>query len=109
MVGPAQHCDARDVREHPHRRTRGGQIADEGVPAVKVASFNVLNYFTTLGDANDDNVGDDGCTAFRDRDGDGNSVSSGCDQRGAWDPEDLGASRKRSSARSTRSTPTWSA
>ena len=49
----------------------------------------MLNYFTTLGDQNDDNVGDGGCTAFRDRDDDGNSVNSGCDQRGAWDPQDL--------------------
>ncbi len=56
---------------------------------VSVASFNVLNYFTTLGDADDDNVGDGGCTAFTDRTGDGNNVRGGCDQRGAWDPQDL--------------------
>ena len=56
---------------------------------VSVASFNVLNYFTTLGDADDDNVGDGGCTAFTDRAGDGNNVRGGCDQRGAWDPQDL--------------------
>ena len=49
----------------------------------------MLNYFTTLGDANDDNVGDGGCNPFRDRDGDGNTVSGGCDQRGAWDPQDF--------------------
>ena len=55
----------------------------------------MLNYFTTLGDANDDNVGDGGCTAFRDRDGDGNSVNSGCDQRGAWDPDDLGRQQEK--------------
>ena len=54
-----------------------------------MASFNVLNYFTTLGDADDDNVGDGGCTSYNDRDGDGNNVRGGCDQRGAWDPEDL--------------------
>lgn len=56
---------------------------------VSVASFNVLNYFTTLGDADDDNVGDGGCQAYTDRDGDGNNVRGGCDQRGAWDPQDL--------------------
>lgn len=56
---------------------------------VSVASFNVLNYFTTLGDADDDNVGDGGCTAFTDRTGDGNNVRGGCDQRGAWDPQDF--------------------
>ena len=65
------------------------QINEVGRADLKVASFNVLNYFTTLGDANDDNVGDGGCTPFRDRDGDGNTVNSGCDQRGAWDPQDL--------------------
>jgi 5'-nucleotidase len=64
-------------------------INAEGEADIKVASFNVLNYFTTLGDADDDNVGDGGCTPFRDRDGDGNSVNSGCDQRGAWDPQDF--------------------
>ncbi|WP_110205364.1 ExeM/NucH family extracellular endonuclease [Nocardioides daejeonensis] len=65
------------------------QLDPEGTADVTVASFNVLNYFTTLGDADNDNVGDGGCTAYKDRDGDGNNVSGGCDQRGAWDPEDL--------------------
>ena len=80
---------ARDVREHPYGRSgrspdQRGRHAD-----LKIASFNVLNYFTTLGDANDDNVGDGGCNPFRDRDGDGNTVAGGCDQRGAWDPQDF--------------------
>ncbi len=64
-------------------------ISETGDADLKVASFNVLNYFTTLGDADDDNVGDGGCSPFRDRDGDGNTVSGGCDQRGAWDPQDF--------------------
>lgn len=64
-------------------------INEVGESDIKVASFNVLNYFTTLGDADNDNVGDGGCTPFRDRDGDGNTVNSGCDQRGAWDPQDF--------------------
>ncbi|BDV30719.1 ExeM/NucH family extracellular endonuclease [Microbacterium terricola] len=50
---------------------------------VSVASFNVLNYFTTLGAANP------ACEPFVDRTGDGVTVDEGCDQRGAWDPEDL--------------------
>ncbi|WP_326522649.1 ExeM/NucH family extracellular endonuclease [Cellulomonas edaphi] len=50
---------------------------------LKIASFNVLNYFTTLGNA------DASCTAFKDRDGDGVTVNTGCDQRGAWDAADL--------------------
>ncbi len=64
-------------------------INEVGDADLKIASFNVLNYFTTLGDANDDNIGDGGCTSFRDRDGDGNTVSGGCNQRGAWDPLDF--------------------
>lgn len=64
-------------------------INADGTSDLKVTSFNVLNYFTTLGDPNDDNVGDGGCLAFNDRDGDGNTVRDGCDPRGAWDPQDL--------------------
>lgn len=64
-------------------------INEDGEADLKVASFNVLNYFTTLGDANDDNIGDGGCTPFRDRNDDGNTVNGGCDQRGAWDPQDF--------------------
>src|SRR3546814_5842874 len=64
-------------------------INKEGTAQIKVASFNVLNYFTTLGGADDDNVGDGGCLAYNDKTGDGNNVRGGCDQRGAWDPEDL--------------------
>ena len=64
-------------------------IDAEGASDIKVASFNVLNYFTTLGDADDDNVGDAGCQGYYGRTGDGTNVAGGCDQRGAWDPEDL--------------------
>ncbi|WP_182526586.1 ExeM/NucH family extracellular endonuclease [Nocardioides dongkuii] len=64
-------------------------IDPTGTADVKVASFNVLNYFTTLGDANDDNVGDGGCLSYQDRLGDGTNVREGCDQRGAWDPQDF--------------------
>ncbi|MFD7078142.1 ExeM/NucH family extracellular endonuclease [Nocardioides sp. NPDC059952] len=70
-------------------RTEAPDAAKLGDAGLKVASFNVLNYFTTLGDADDDNVGDGGCEAYVDRAGDGNNVSGGCDQRGAWDPEDF--------------------
>ena len=89
VVGPANSATPVTFENTRTDAPDEGQIAAEGTPAVKVASFNVLNYFTTLGDQNDDNVGDGGCTAFRDRDDDGNSVNSGCDQRGAWDPQDL--------------------
>lgn len=50
---------------------------------VTLASFNVLNYFTTLG------TDDPSCVAYRDRFGDGVTVREGCDQRGAWDAADL--------------------
>ena len=54
-----------------------------GTADLKVASFNVLNYFTDLGDQNSS------CKAYRDRDGNGNNVQGGCGQRGAWDVADL--------------------
>ena len=51
---------------------------------LTVASFNVLNYFTTLGAANPTT-----CTSFKDRTGDPVTVSGGCAQRGAFDADDL--------------------
>ena len=51
---------------------------------VSVASFNVLNYFTTLGTADADCKPNPVST-----DGTPNTVASGCDQRGAWDAADL--------------------
>ena len=95
VVGPANAATPVTFENTRTAAPDEGQIADGGEPTVKVASFNVLNYFTTLGDQNDDNVGDGGCTAFRDRDDDGNSVNSGCDQRGAWDPQDLGRQQEK--------------
>ncbi|GLJ60186.1 hypothetical protein GCM10017576_03150 [Microbacterium barkeri] len=56
---------------------------------VSVASFNVLNYFTTLG------IEDPACVPYRDRAGDGVTVDEGCDQRGAWDAEDFGRQEAR--------------
>ena len=50
---------------------------------LSIASFNVLNYFTTLG------AETTGCTAYTDRFGDGVTVRGGCDPRGAWDADDL--------------------
>ncbi|GAA5032184.1 ExeM/NucH family extracellular endonuclease [Microbacterium fluvii] len=50
---------------------------------VTVASFNVLNYFTTLGAQTST------CLAYADRTGDGVTVRDGCAQRGAWDAADL--------------------
>ncbi|UCN13290.1 ExeM/NucH family extracellular endonuclease [Cellulomonas iranensis] len=50
---------------------------------LSVASFNVLNYFTTLGDENP------ACVPYRDPTGEPVTVREGCDQRGAWDKADL--------------------
>ncbi|MCR2826902.1 ExeM/NucH family extracellular endonuclease, partial [Microbacterium sp. zg.Y909] len=50
---------------------------------LSIASFNVLNYFTTVG------TDSASCVAYTDRFGDGVTVRQGCDQRGAWDAEDL--------------------
>ena len=60
----------------------------EKVPNVKgdvsVASFNVLNYFTTLGSSSP------GCEPNPvSTDGTPNTVRTGCDARGAWDAADL--------------------
>jgi len=50
---------------------------------LTVATFNVLNYFTTLG------ADTPGCVSYDDRAGDPVTVRGGCDPRGAWDPDDL--------------------
>ena len=50
---------------------------------LSVGSFNVLNYFTSLGSSNAD------CQPYTDRAGDGTNVRGGCDLRGAWDAADL--------------------
>ena len=50
---------------------------------LKLASFNVLNYFTTTGDTLA------GCTFYTDRDGNPVTVRSGCNARGAANAENL--------------------
>ncbi|WP_278236270.1 ExeM/NucH family extracellular endonuclease [Isoptericola sp. AK164] len=50
---------------------------------VRVATFNVLNYFTTTGDQLE------GCSYYTDRAGDPISVRGGCLARGAADAENL--------------------
>ena len=50
---------------------------------VSVASFNVLNYFTTLGDENPS------CVAYSTAAGEPVTVRQGCEQRGAWDDADF--------------------
>lgn len=56
---------------------------DEVGGNVKIASFNVLNYFTTTGDQLE------GCTYYTDRDGKPLTVRGGCLARGAANAENL--------------------
>ena len=95
VVGPANAASPASFQNTRVAAPDESLVSERGTADVKVASFNVLNYFTTLGDADDDNVGDGGCDAYNDRDGDGNNVSGGCDQRGAWDPADLGRQQQK--------------
>ncbi|MDQ0661544.1 putative extracellular nuclease [Arthrobacter ulcerisalmonis] len=50
---------------------------------VKIASFNVLNYFPTTGDTLS------GCTFYEDREGNPITVRGGCDARGAANAENF--------------------
>lgn len=64
-------------------RTAQPDAAAIGEADFTVASFNVLNYFTTLG------VDNASCEPYTDRDGNGTNVRTGCPQRGAWDAVSL--------------------
>ena len=63
-------------------KTREGRPDDVGGD-IQLATFNVLNYFTTTGDRLD------GCSYYRDREGNPIGVSGGCDARGAANRENL--------------------
>lgn len=61
-------------------------LAKYGAPSLKVASFNVLNYFTLLGKDGD------GCTSYNDRAGNPitvNKCTGNRAPRGAWDEANL--------------------
>ncbi|MBE1874395.1 ExeM/NucH family extracellular endonuclease [Myceligenerans sp. TRM 65318] len=70
------------VRPATFEDTREPAPAEVG-GSLQVATFNVLNYFTTTGDELE------GCTYYTDRAGDPVTVSGGCDARGAAEDEDL--------------------
>lgn len=64
--------------------TREANAAPQDVGGdLTIATFNVLNYFTTLGEDVP------GCEAYTSRTGQPLNVSGGCDVRGAWDEENL--------------------
>jgi 5'-nucleotidase len=73
---------ASTVQPATFENTREDAPADVGGD-LQVATFNVLNYFSTTGDELT------GCTYFTDRAGDPVTVSGGCDARGAAEEEDL--------------------
>ncbi|MDN4641775.1 ExeM/NucH family extracellular endonuclease [Agreia sp. PsM10] len=75
-------ANAATVQPATFENTRTPEPLDVGGDAT-VASFNVLNYFSTTGDELA------GCTYYTDRDGDPVTVNSGCDARGAAEQEDL--------------------
>ena len=56
---------------------------DEVGGDVKLSTFNVLNYFTTLGEDTP------GCEPYTNMNGEGTNVRGGCDLRGAWGADDL--------------------
>jgi predicted extracellular nuclease len=83
VVGPDNAASPVTFTDTRTAAPEAGDINQLGTADLRVTSFNVLNYFTTLG------AGDSSCLAFYDRDSSGNTVRDGCDQRGAWDSGDL--------------------
>lgn len=73
---------AATVQPATFENTRENAPAEVGGD-LQVATFNVLNYFSTTGDELT------GCTYYTDRVGDPVTVSGGCDARGAAEEEDL--------------------
>ena len=74
--------NAAEVQPATFENTRTPAPAAVGGDAT-VASFNVLNYFSTTGDELT------GCSFYTDREGDPVTVNRGCDARGAAEQEDL--------------------
>lgn len=56
---------------------------DEVGGDLQLATFNVLNYFTTLGEDTP------GCEPYTNMHGEGTTVRGGCDLRGAWGADDF--------------------
>lgn len=83
VVGPDNAASPATFANTRAQAPDAAQVDELGTADLTVASFNVLNYFTTLGT--------DGatCVPYTDRTGDGSGVRSGCDQRGAWDAADF--------------------
>ncbi|QZN84433.1 ExeM/NucH family extracellular endonuclease [Cellulomonas sp. C5510] len=84
-LSPTAPVDPADPTSVPVQVEDDRTAAPEGLgdAEVTVASFNVLNYFTTLGSQGAS------CVPYTDRAGDPVTVREGCAQRGAWDADDL--------------------
>ncbi len=81
---PTTHVTGENAEDAPVIAENTRTAAPEDVGGdVQLATFNVLNYFTTTGDELN------GCTYYTDRAGDPISVRGGCDARGAAEQEDL--------------------
>ncbi|VXA91151.1 conserved exported hypothetical protein [Citricoccus sp. K5] len=83
---PTQHLtheNAEEVQPATFENTRESEASPEDVGGnVQLASFNVLNYFTTLGDEFED------CDAYLDHEG--NPIATDyCDPRGAYNEENF--------------------
>ncbi|MEV4903006.1 ExeM/NucH family extracellular endonuclease, partial [Citricoccus sp. NPDC055426] len=83
---PTQHLtheNAEEVQPATFENTRAAEATPEDVGGnVQLASFNVLNYFTTLGDEFED------CDAYEDHEG--NPIATDfCDPRGAYNQENF--------------------
>ncbi|WP_454041653.1 ExeM/NucH family extracellular endonuclease [Cellulosimicrobium sp. Marseille-Q8652] len=74
--------NAAEVQPATFENTREDAPAEVG-GTLSVATFNVLNYFTTTGDELT------GCTYYTDRAGNPITVNRGCDARGAANDENL--------------------
>ena len=83
VVGPDNAASPATFADTRTATPDAADIDQRGTADLKVASFNVLNYFTDLGDQ------DPSCQAYWDRDDNGDTVRTGCEQRGAWDSADL--------------------
>ncbi|MEX5236543.1 ExeM/NucH family extracellular endonuclease [Kocuria arenosa] len=81
---PTTHVTGENPEDAPVIAENTRTAAPEDVGGdLQLATFNMLNYFTTTGDELT------GCSYYTDRAGDPISVRGGCDARGAAEQEDL--------------------
>jgi 5'-nucleotidase len=83
VVGPENEASPVEFTNTRTAAPNSDDVNHRGTADIRVASFNVLNYFTTVGTEDAD------CDPYTDRTGDGTNVRTGCDQRGAWDALDF--------------------